>query len=284
MVDPSIGYRECERIVRTRARNFAYGIRLLPPPKRRALNAIYAFARRVDDIGDGTDPRDVRLAALAETRAQLTRLRDPGDDPVLAALNDAVRRYPIPVAAFDELIEGCEADVRGTTYTTFDELAHYCRCVAGSVGRLCLGVFGPADQARAEPLADALGVALQLTNILRDVREDAGLGRTYLPAKDLARHGCTLHFDGEFTDDPELLAGLMRAQAERAREWYATGLRLMPMLDRRSAACTGAMSGIYRRLLVRIEADPLAALRTRTSLPTWEKAAVAARALIGAER
>ncbi|GAA3929040.1 presqualene diphosphate synthase HpnD [Actinomadura viridis] len=285
-MDPSTGYQECERIVRTRARNFAYGIRLLPPPKRRALNAIYAFARRVDDIGDGTDPADVRLARLAETRARLAALPAHGGDPVLVALADAVRRYPIPVEAFGEIVDGCESDVRGASYATFDELVGYCRSVAGSVGRLCLGAFGTGDREAAEPLADALGVALQLTNILRDVREDAETGRVYLPAKDLARYGCTLHFDPRqgFTDEPDRLAELVRAEARRAREWYATGLRLLPLLDRRSAACTAAMAGIYRRLLDRIEADPGAALCSRTSLPAWQKLAVAGRALSGVER
>ncbi|MEU6753781.1 squalene/phytoene synthase family protein, partial [Spirillospora sp. NPDC046719] len=129
-------------------------------------------------------------------------------------------------------------------------------------------------------------VALQLTNILRDVREDRLGGRVYLPAKDLARFGCTLDQDasGRFTDPPEQLAALVRFQAERAGEWYATGLRLLPMLDRRSAACTGTMAGIYRRLLRRITADPATALAGRMSLPAWEKAAVAATALTGIRR
>ncbi len=285
-MDPSIGYLECERIVRERARNFAYGIRLLPPPKRRALNAIYAFARRIDDIGDGDGPAEQRLAALGEARAHLADLPEQTGDPVLVALADATRRYPIPVEAFGELIDGCEADVRGTDYKTFDDLLHYCRCVAGSIGRLCLGAFGSDDPATTAPLADALGVALQLTNILRDIREDAQNGRTYLPAEDLDAHGCTLRLDatGRFVDPPGRLAALVREEAARAHEWYARGMRLLPLLDRRSAACVGTMAGIYRRLLVRIEADPVMALQARTSLPAWQKAAVAARALAGVRR
>ena len=162
-------YEHCEQVTRTQARNFSYGIRLLPPGKRRALSAVYAFARRVDDIGDGTLPAADKLAALA----------------------DAARRHPIPLGAFAELVDGCEADVRGTSYATFGELEHYCRCVAGSIGRLSLGVFGSRDLGTAEPLADALGIALQLTNILRDIREDAERSRIYLPAEDLGRFGVT---------------------------------------------------------------------------------------------
>lgn len=286
-MDATTAYRHCESVVRSQARNFSYGIRLLPPPKRRALSAVYAFARRIDDIGDdhGAPVAD-RLAKLAGERA---RLANPGahpSDPVLLALADAARRHSIPLDAFGELIDGCEADVRGEAYDTFDDLLWYCRCVAGSVGRLSLGVFGTADPATAVPCADALGVALQLTNILRDVREDGAHGRVYLPAKDLARFGCTLERDeaGRTTDAPDRLTGLIRFEADRAGRWYADGLRLLPMLDRRSAACAGAMAGIYRHLLRRITADPLTALETRTSLPAWEKATVSAMAMAGIHR
>lgn len=304
-MNTDLAYAECERITRTEARNFAYGIRLLPPDKRRALSAVYAFARRLDDIGDGDLPAPDKLALLDVARKDirdaangqiLSREARPmgwrgggaagTEDPVLAALADVGERYPIDLAAFEELADGCEADVRGTRYATFEDLHTYCRQVAGSVGRLSLGVFGlarGADRERATPLADALGVALQLTNILRDIREDRENGRVYLPAEDLEKYGCTLELTatGEFTDGPEALAGLVRYEAARAREWYADGLRLLPMLDRRSAACTGAMAGIYHRLLGRIEAAPLAALAARTSLPTREKALVAARAIAG---
>ncbi|XRQ05136.1 presqualene diphosphate synthase HpnD [Actinomadura welshii] len=286
-VDRAGAYRHCEGVVRTQARNFAYGIRLLPAPKRRALSAVYAFARRIDDIGDDhRAPAADRLARLAEERARLAGPDAHPADPVLTALADAARRHPIPLGAFGELIDGCEADVRGESYDTFDDLLWYCRCVAGAVGRLSLGVFGASDPEAAAPRADALGVALQLTNILRDVREDGENGRVYLPAKDLARFGCTLHRDGAGrpADPPERLVSLIRFEAARAEEWYGTGLRLLPMLDRRSAACAGAMAGIYRRLLKRIAADPLAALERRTSLPAWEKAAVSAWAVSGLHR
>jgi phytoene synthase len=135
--------------------------------------------------------------------------------------------------------------------------------------------------AEASGYADALGVALQLTNILRDVREDGLMGRVYIPAADMVRHGCTLKLDehGRFVDEPDDLAALMRDEAARARAWYDDGLRLLPLLDRRSAACTAAMAGIYSRLLKRIAQQPLSALNSRMSLPAWEKAVVAARAL-----
>jgi phytoene synthase len=283
-VEASDAYRHCEQIVRTRARNFAYGIRLLRPPERAALSAVYAFARRVDDIGDGDDPAETRLAGLAEVRRELAALYDGGDggdDPVLIALADAARRYPIPLRAFSELIDGCEADVRGTSYETIDDLVGYCRLVAGSIGRLSLGVFGTSDLVKAEALADALGVALQLTNILRDIREDAQNGRTYLPAEDLARFGHPGDLTGAELPD---LADLVRFEARRAQDWYSSGMQLIPMLDRRSAACTGAMAGIYRRLLDHIAADPAGALAARASLPAWEKAVVAVRALSGGIR
>ncbi len=215
---------------------------------------------------------------------------DVSEDPVLLALQDAARRFPIPLSAFGELIDGCEADVRGTTYQTWAELEHYCRCVAGSIGRLSLGVFGSPDLATASPLADSLGVALQLTNILRDIREDLGNGRVYLPAADLARFGCTLQpaGPGEAAAAGGTIAGPMhdviRFEAGRARNWYAVGMRLMPLLDRRSAASAGAMAGIYRRLLEHIAARPQEALQHRMSLPTREKLGIAVSCLAGMAR
>jgi 15-cis-phytoene synthase len=275
-------YAECEAITRREARNFSYGIRLLPPAKRRALSAVYATARRIDDIGDGDLAPAEKLSRLAAVREQLHDLDANASDVVLAALADAAKRFPIPLAAFDELVDGCEADVRGRRYKTFDDLVWYCRCVAGSVGRLSLGVFDPRDHATAAPLADALGVALQLTNILRDLREDRLSGRVYLPAEDLDRFECRLQVtDGPdgVLDDPPAFTDLVRFQADRAEGWYARGLTLLPLLDWRSRASTAAMAGIYHRLLARIRADPDACRRARLSLPASEKLAVAVRAL-----
>jgi phytoene synthase len=285
VMDVVTAYRHCEGITWSQARNFSYGIRLLPPDKRRALAAVYAFARRIDDIGDGALPPADKLTALAGARASITALAGggtPGSDLVLVALADAGRRFPIPLEAFGELIDGCEADVRGTSYDTFDDLRNYCRCVAGSIGRLSLGVFGTRDLATAAPLADALGVALQITNILRDIREDFREGRVYLPAEDFTRFGTALRPNGSGwpAADPKLV-DLVLFEAQRARDWYSRGLRLMPMLDRRSAACTGAMAGIYFRLLENIAAAPELVLQRRVSLSSGQKAMVAVKSLAG---
>jgi phytoene synthase len=305
-VDVQTAYRYCEGVTRSRARNFYYGIRLLPPPKRFALSAVYAFARRVDDIGDGPLEPEDKLDQLAAARAGLDHL-SAGDDPVLVALADVSARFPLPLKAFGELIEGVEMDVRGTSYPTFDELAHYCRCVAGSIGRLSLGIFGSRDPEVAQALADKLGIAMQLTNILRDLREDADNGRVYLPKEDLVRFG----YDGELTAGggrtvsgaasvaamagasgggdpgetaasfPDAFVRLIGFQVARAQRFFSEGLCLLPMLDRRSAACVSAMSGIYRELLARIARRPEAVLHERVSVPAWEKARIAARSLLG---
>jgi phytoene synthase len=279
-LDVERAYRSCVRITRHEAANFYYGISLLPRDKRRAMSAVYAFSRRVDDIGDGTLPSAAKLSALAAERERLRRLRQDeivGDDPVLIALSDAQARFGLPLDALASLIDGVELDVRGTRYETFEELVVYCRHVAGSIGRLCLAIFGVADRAAATPLADDLGVAMQLTNILRDVREDSECGRVYLPAEDLRRFG---------VQDPSCapsaaLADLIRFEAERNREWFTRGLALADMLDSRSGSCLLAMTGIYRGILERIERQPADVLQGRISVPVWEKAWLAARSLAG---
>lgn len=276
-------YRVCAAVTRAQARNFFYGIRLLPPAKRHGLCALYALSRRIDDIGDGDRPAGAKAIALASLRRDVQAAATSAD-PVLVAVADTARRFPVPLAAFDELIDGVEMDVAGRDYATFDELVTYCRCVAGAVGRLCLGVFGSKPDPRAPEWADALGIALQQTNILRDVREDLLRGRVYLPQADLDRYGVTLKLDehGVLADPEGRLAALIGAAAERNREWYARGRRLLPLLDRRSGACAGAMAGIYRRLLARIAAQPSAVYAGRLSLSGPQKAAVAVRALVGA--
>ncbi len=278
--DTATAYRECERITRRQARNFYYGIRLLPPPKRAALSSVYALARRIDDVADGSGDPDARLRALDALERRVGDLPGAGDggDPVFAALSDAHRRFAIPGDAWLDLIEGARMDVRGTTYETFDDLVVYCRRVAGSIGRLSLGVFGSEHIDEATPLADDLGVALQVTNILRDVHEDRAAGRVYLPRADLQAYGCP--DPAAWTD--AALTPVLALQAQRARRWFERGLGLLPLLDRRSAACVAAMAGIYRRVLARIEARPQESLSRRVSLPVWEKGLVAARSLMGA--
>ncbi len=295
--DIDVAYAACERITREEARNFHYGIRLLPREKRSVLCAVYALARRIDDIGDGDLPTEVKLEQLADLRAAVEHAaagRPDASDPVLSAVSDAERRYPIPLDAFGELIDGVEMDVRmdaggavaggdAAPFESFDHLVTYCRCVAGSVGRLCLGVFGSRPDPRAPGYADELGIALQQTNILRDIREDLINGRVYLPADELQRFGVQLELDadGRLADPDGHLGEYIRFAARRAERWYADGLRLVPLLDRRSAACCAAMSGIYSSLQRRIGAEPSLVYDRRLSLSGREKVLVAARALAG---
>ena len=286
-------YEVCASITKTQAANFSYGIRLLPAYKRDALSAVYALARRIDDIADG-DGAGEQVPA-AQRAEELDRLREkiheasrepvPADDPVLVAVADAASRLPIPMGAFGELIDGAQMDVTGRRYQTFAELEAYCRCVAGAVGRLCLGVFGCQPDPAAPRYADALGIALQQANILRDLREDLLNGRVYVPAEDLDRFGVRLRIEGGRLADPDgSLARLIRFSAERARSWFTDGRRLIPLLDWRSAASASAMSGIYAALLDRIAAEPSLVYGGRLSLPVREKAAIAAKALSGLGR
>ena len=334
-------YRQCEAITRRAAANFYYGIRLLSPERRRAMCAVYAFARRVDDIGDGTLAREEKLrrldaqaralaalpggeigatgaavesagastAATEPPRAHGVAPRASQADLVMVALADAYVRFDVPPDALQALIAGVRMDVEGVTYESFEDLVLYCRRVAGAIGRACLAIFAlrdPAgtDRAAAQRLADDLGVALQLTNILRDVREDAEDGRVYLPAEDLRRFGLiaagdereaagvivrladrsAIDGDGMAADGERADAGWLDAlvcfQADRARVWFDRGMALAPLLDRRSAACLLAMAGIYSRLLSRVAADPERALRERVSLSMREKTWVAARSML----
>jgi len=277
-VNTELAYDFCEAVTRQEAKNFAYGIRLLRKPERRALSAVYALARRIDDIGDGQAAPAEKLSELQAIRKSIDTIDPQSTDPVLVAVDDASRRYRLPMSCFGEIIDGCEMDVIGTSYETIDDLVGYCRKVAGSVGRLSLAVFGSTDLEGAIPLADSLGVALQLTNILRDVVEDRSFGRVYLPSNDAESVGCAPDLTGPAAD----VARLVALECGRADRWFAEGLQLLPLLDSRSRACVGAMAGIYRRLLVRIKGEPMAVTRGRMSLPSWEKALVAARSLAGA--
>jgi 15-cis-phytoene synthase len=339
-----LAYRQCESLTRVAAGNFYYGIRLLPAPKRRAVCAVYAFARRVDDIADGTLEREEKLRRLEVAAHALERMEPDAPDPVIAALADASTRFQLPADALRDLIEGVRMDVTGASYADFKELEVYCRRVAGSIGRLCLAIFGVRAEARtgaangvwsalarivrprpgetaggttaggdgrvaermrrpASELADDLGVALQLANIVRDLREDAERGRVYLPARDLVRYH--LHDDGPLdapalqaltreasVAEPAMVEGfeggdvgqlyaLMRFQCLRSRDWFHRGMELVALLDRRSAACVLAMAGIYWRLLRHIEERPDRALARRARLKRREKIWVAVRALGG---
>ena len=273
-----LAYDYCQTVTRQQAANFFYGIRLLPVEKRRALSAVYALARRVDDIGDGELPADEKLAGLDGVRECLDRMDSIADDPIAVALTDASSRFPMPIGAFHDLVDGVEMDVREVSYETFDELHLYCKRVAGSIGRLSLAIFGSTYPELAGPRAEALGVALQITNILRDVREDYCRGRVYIPADDLALFGTEVKLEQANNDG---LVDVIAFEAERAREWFGRGLSLLPLLEGRNYACAAAMAGIYGRILRRIAKNPNEVLRRRMSLPVWEKAWVAVRAIAG---
>jgi len=260
-------YEHCRQVARASGSSFYAGMRLLASDRRAALFAIYALARRIDDIADGELSAGDKVAALERTRAELAQI-DDSTDPVLVAVADAARRFPIPLGAFGDLVDGAELDVRGTSYETFAELERYCRCVAGSIGRLSLGVFDCSDRELGAPLADDLGVGLQIGNILRDVGEDLANGRVYLPREDLER----------FEQQLELVVAF---EAQRGLEWLQRGLELVPLLDRRSTAAVLAMAGKYRVLLTRIADEPSIVLRGRLSLRRWEKGLVIARSLAG---
>jgi phytoene synthase len=240
-------YAEVERLTRRRARNFAYGIMVLPREKRQAIAAIYAFARRVDDIADGELDVEEKRVRLHEVRAQLDA--EPGEDAMFVALADARTRFPIPTDALHALVDGGLHDLDQSRYADFEELRAYCTKVAGAVGVACVAVYGSDDVERAE----TLGIALQLINIIRDVREDWELGRVYLPQDELSSFGVS---------EDDIAAGntlgawhaLMSFQAERARTYLQDGLGLLESLDSRSALCVSTFAGLYRATLDRIEA------------------------------
>ena len=265
--------------------------------------AVYAFARRVDDIGDGSAAVEEKLDQLDIQARGLRALEAPGaestdnSDPVMVALADAHERFALPIGALEELIEGVRMDVHGVSYERFEDLVAYCGRVAGAIGRACLPIFGApaspsAGGANPAQLADDLGVAMQLTNILRDLREDAELGRVYLPADDLRRFGvisapdprlaiAVLASPAATPPSGDDLHTLIRFEADRAQDFFRRGLELAPLLDRRAGACVLAMAGIYMRLLDRITADPGRVLLGRVSLPAREKMWVALRSMLG---
>jgi len=239
-------YAEVERITRREARNFAYGIMVLPRPKRQAIAAIYAFARRVDDVADGDLPVNEKRAKLEELHDALEA--SPSGDAMLVALADARSRYPIPAPALHDLVDGGLQDTEQNRYADFVALHGYCGKVAGAVGVACLAVYGSDEVARAE----TLGVALQLINIVRDVREDWELGRVYLPQDELAAYGVSEDDIEAGRTGPEWRA-LMAFQASRARAYLDEGLELLDSLDSRSSACVATFAGLYRATLDRIE-------------------------------
>jgi phytoene synthase len=260
-------YAEVQRVARARAKNFAYGIMVLPRDKRRAIAAIYAFAREVDDVADGDAPAEEKRARLEALRAALDA---PPATAMQLALSDARARYGIPRGALSALVDGGLQDLDRTRYATFDELRAYCEKVAGAVGVACIAVYGSDDVERAM----TLGIALQLINIMRDVDEDRRLGRVYLPQDELDRFGVT-----ELAVSPEWRE-LMAFQATRARAHLDEGLRLLDSLDRRSALCVATFAGLYRGQLDRMEANGFDVFDKSCRLSAREKLAVVARNLV----
>jgi phytoene synthase len=260
-------YAEVGRITRREAKNFAYGIMVLPRPKRQAIAAIYAFARKVDDLADGELSIEQKRAQLEELRAALDA--EPAE-PVFVALRDARERFGIPSEPLEALIDGGLQDLEQATYADFADLRGYCEKVAGAVGLACVPVYGSSDTEHAM----TLGIALQLINIIRDVEEDRLLGRVYLPQDELTAFGVEeLALSSEFQE-------LMAFEAARARAYLAEGLHLLESLDRRSSLCVGTFAGLYRETLDRIEANGFDVFGAKTRLSAPRKLAVVARGLL----
>ena len=280
VLDLRASERYCQEVARREAANFYWGFIALPHDKRVAIYALYDFAREVDDEADlhGSDQVKERLDGHRHRLSACLAGHTP--DPVARVLAEVIPRYQIPKRELDELILGVEMDLLNTRYRTWEELRNYCRLVASTIGRMCVRIFGFEDPS-ALHLADDLGIALQLTNILRDVREDAGLGRIYLPLEELERFG---------VEEQALLDGspgpgwpdLVHFQVERARRYYTSGLGVTKLIPTSSAACVRTMAGIYRGILDRIERDPEAPLRSRVRLSTAAKAAVMLRSWLEA--
>ena len=264
-------YRSCCQIARRTARNFYWSFLVMPREKRQAMCAIYAFMRRSDDIADGATNPAVALDGLRQWRAVVDAALkgQPASDPILPALADTVQRYRIPPRHFDELLDGTEMDQTKTRYETFEELYRYCYHVASVVGLVVLPVFGYKDEAARQP-AEACGIAFQLTNILRDVKEDAGLGRIYLPSEDLRRFGVSEDDLMNARMTPQF-SELMKFEAARAREFYQKARPLLGMIDSDSRGTLAVMIGIYGGILDKIERRNFAVFDGRIRLSAAEK-------------
>jgi 15-cis-phytoene synthase len=294
-----MAYSVCRGITRTAAKNFYYAFLVLPRRKRESLCAVYAFMRRCDDIAD-----DATLS-LPERRQKLDTWLDalhraqqgqPTDDPILLALTDAQRRHTIPAGLLDELAQGTAMDlehnhgeenaasvqsaVPGLTiqYKTFEDLRLYCYRVASVVGLVCIHVFGYREP-EAEPLAEQCGLAFQLTNIIRDVKEDASMGRIYLPEEDLAKFNLAAS-DLLANPDPARFRRLLALEAERAREFYAAGDALLPFVSEDSQPALWVLVNIYRRLLEKIAEKQYDVFTAKVSLSTWEKLRILAKGFV----
>jgi 15-cis-phytoene synthase len=282
-------YAVCRSITRAQAKNFYYGFLVLPSRKRDALCAVYAFMRHADDISDSPNMSDGEKRLKLEGLMESFHAVDSGkatDDPVLLALSHARQRYKIPSHLLEKLVYGTMMDVEFAPaeahtgepvviYRTFEELYQYCYHVASVVGLVCIKIFGYHD-AQAEKLAERCGVAFQLTNIIRDVKEDAGMGRVYLPGDELERHGLTAD-DVAMGTDLARLKPLLVAEAERARDFYKSGRELINYIDDDSRAALWTLVEIYSRLLEKIAKADYNVFGEKVRLTTSEKLKVLAK-------
>jgi len=287
-------YAVCKGVARRAAKNFYYGFLVLPAEKRNAMCAVYAFMRHADDISDepGLDQQQKR-EKLAEwlQAANNVFAGHPTDDPVLMALADTQKRFKIPPQLFEKLVQGTsmDLDIPGSVASpavvcrTFDDLKHYCYFVASIVGLVCIRIFGYQDK-KAEFLAEDCGLAFQLTNIIRDVKEDAGMGRIYIPEEDLARFnlGAEQLTAGSLNDTAKSaqLRPLLEYEADRARRYYESAQWLMELIEEDSRAALWVLVEIYSRLLKKIAARNYDVLSERVSLTFWEKLKVLSRGFL----
>jgi phytoene synthase len=291
----SHAYAVCRGVARRAAKNFYYGFLVLPSEKRNALSAVYAFMRHADDIAD--DPtleigqRKQKLGEWLQAAKQVFA-GQPTDDPVLMALADAQRKYKIPTELFEKLvygtsldleIPGASSDVPAILCNTFEDLKQYCYYVASVVGLVCIHIFGYDDK-KAEILAEDCGLAFQLTNIIRDVKEDAAMGRIYIPEIDLALVGLNAsNFSGAALADPataQRLRPALEYEADRARKFYDSGKWLMELVHEDSRGALWVLVEIYSRLLKKITERNYDVFTERVSLSTWEKLRVLARGFV----
>jgi phytoene synthase len=275
-------YATCRAIAKREAKNFYYAFVALPEPRRNAICAIYAFMRKADDLSDDESiSREQRRVNLEEWQAAWRNASQTGElqDPVFIAVRDATQRFSIPLGLLDELVAGTTSDLKANpgdapdTYATFADLYRYCYLVASVVGLVCIRIFGYTDPA-AEKLAEETGVAFQLTNILRDVAEDAERGRVYLPLEDLAAHNVTLDAILHRKKGAPPTANERALLAEigaRAEGYYASAFKLLPLIDRESRPALWVLVKIYRGLLKRIRRADYNVFSQRVSVPSFQK-------------
>ena len=279
-IDLELAYEACRTITRREAKNFYYAFLTLPAAKRRAIYAAYAFCRHCDDSVDEETSTDAKLTALASLQSNLdATYSGNASSPVYLALADVAQRYDIPQDYFQEIILGVKSDLVKNRFENFDELREYCYRVASVVGLICLQIFGYEDDDAKEYAVD-LGLAMQLTNIIRDVREDLDMGRIYLPQDEMARFGYSEEDLRKGVRNQAFL-DLMGFQSRRARGYFKRGFKLLPYLSRRSRACPAVLGALYSKVLDRIEASDFDILESRMSLSKPEKIRITAQTWLG---